>query len=202
MKPLVLSLQLLKWSEDTNGRKVVFEVLEDPDLPTQVEHPFKNFTANKGKVAGQIFFATFTQYDPGTGKVVEEAKASGKRLRSGEDAAADASTPVEAFDADAATNARLNSLCADKHISRPKSHFPTGLCGLAIKWCEDPHFAKWVNEQMEEPVDPKNFILSVCGVTSRKELDTDADAGRAFREEIMGPYSVRREVEGVDKGNF
>jgi hypothetical protein len=59
------------------------------------------------------------------------------------------------------------------------------LCMEAINLCKNPAFDKWA--RMNHGPDPKNepdvakaFLLEKCFITSRKELDTDLVAQRAF----------------------
>lgn len=67
-------LQLLDWSESKRGRKVVFEVLDDPENPSEV-HPFREFTTKAKGVAGQMFAAALVHFDPATDKAVDTAEA-------------------------------------------------------------------------------------------------------------------------------
>jgi hypothetical protein len=91
----------------------------------------------------------------------------------------------------------------EKH--KPK--FPTGLCGLAVKWCNDEHFYLWVVENFPEECAGyndcdeqgmcKGVICTVCKIDTRKELDTNELAEHAFREMFLIPYKIAREKDGL-----
>lgn len=55
---------------------------------------------------------------------------------------------------------------------------PGPLCWLAIGFCEQEAFQRFAHARNE--AEAKQFILNTCGVASRKELDTDAEAARRF----------------------
>lgn len=66
------------------------------------------------------------------------------------------------------------------------------LCWRAVQWCGEPEFWKWASQVGEWHVDSqqtaKEFISEVCGVQTRKELDTNPDAAARFNSQIRGPY--------------
>jgi hypothetical protein len=98
----------------------------------------------------------------------------------------------------------------DREHEKRKSKFPTGLCGLAVKWCSDPHFHNWLDYEFIEEmaaagIDAKTpedqaaaVIKRVCKIDTRKELDTIHSAGAMFREHIMGPYIQARKDDHID----
>jgi hypothetical protein len=95
----------------------------------------------------------------------------------------------------------------------PKQHkggsFPGGLCGLAVRWCNDEHFHRWMMDAgpayaMPE-YDGTSFsdycracICRICKVSSRKELDTDKNAAALFHRCIVDPYRAARKHDGLD----
>lgn len=102
---------------------------------------------------------------------------------------------------------------ADRAFGQPhRGHgprFPTGLCGLAVQWCEDDHFCAWLSTERKDEWDEfpenaaddqraKGIICSACGITSRKELDTNPGAGDRFRYEFLDPYKEQRATDGMD----
>jgi len=101
----------------------------------------------------------------------------------------------------------------DKEFAQPhRGHgFPGGLCGLAVKWCDDPHFQEWMQHTYggawstyDSGLDAQKEVarLTLCevaGVESRKEFDTNPDAEKFFREEIMAPYAAHRKEAGIDE---
>lgn len=70
----------------------------------------------------------------------------------------------------------------------------TGLALLAIEWCKDKDFWNWIT--LETPYEAssedeaKSMILDVCGIKSRRELETDRRAIAVFNQEIRGPYML------------
>lgn len=62
------------------------------------------------------------------------------------------------------------------------------LCLLAVQWCKDPEFQIWADVQDEESA--KQFILTTCGVDTRKDLDTNSHAAADFDDYIRKPYMV------------
>lgn len=81
--------------------------------------------------------------------------------------------------------------------------------GELAKWagilCNDEQFHKWIDATVEDSYqyvtngtiqdDAKNFIAVTCGITSRRELDHNKQAGLTFREEIMAPFHEWREEQ-------
>lgn len=74
---------------------------------------------------------------------------------------------------------------------------PGPLCKLAVMWCRDDTFRGWLAqtwptlfaEQQGAPEDVcKAIVCTICDVTSRKELDHNGAAKRAFNELIRRPY--------------
>jgi hypothetical protein len=110
-----------------------------------------------------------------------------------------------------AKNTEMSRAVAELPVAEPYHHkFPSGLCGLAVKWCQDPHFHQWLKRDRpvewddardESDIDEstaKNFICGCCGIESRKELDTNDAAAATFRTDFMGPYAAQRLKDGID----
>lgn len=72
---------------------------------------------------------------------------------------------------------------------------PVGpLCIEARKLCEHPSFQEWASAYFGLPASregAKLFILDACEITSRKELDTDARAGKWFVDRVRIPFLRR-----------
>jgi hypothetical protein len=69
----------------------------------------------------------------------------------------------------------------------------TGLALLAVQWCQEPNFWKWANELngmefIRSESQAKDFVTSVCGIESRKELSANTQAAAQFQQEIRAPY--------------
>lgn len=70
---------------------------------------------------------------------------------------------------------------------------------LAGRWCNDPKFWEWHNalyfsnhegyERIDDSDMAREFVLEMCEITSRKDLDHNPAAARIFHEEIRLPYS-------------
>ena len=88
-----------------------------------------------------------------------------------------------------------------------KPREPLGdLCWRAVQWCKEFDFQWWLASQVcpERPgdmrideEDAKAYILEWCGITSRKELDTNPEAARKFNLLIRGPYQKHLIARGV-----
>ena len=59
------------------------------------------------------------------------------------------------------------------------------LCKWAVMRDDDPAFSAWVT-----PKTPKAYILEVCGIKSRRELDTNPEAAAEFHKSVRKPYEA------------
>ncbi len=93
----------------------------------------------------------------------------------------------------------------EQPIEQPKPREQLGdLCYRAVMWCADPEFIKWSNTtthngilwHLRDEKDAKEFICELCGIASRKELDTNPRAAKAFNELIRGPYQKYIQARG------
>lgn len=78
-----------------------------------------------------------------------------------------------------------------KQTAEPKKEPLTGLAMLAVQWCKDPQFLKWLNlthGNFSGEADAKSYILQLCHIRSRKELNTDVAAAVSFQAKIREPY--------------
>lgn len=96
----------------------------------------------------------------------------------------------------------------------PGSKFPGGFCGLAVMWCRERAFLLWAIDQfpdvhgeamdalgssdLTEDVVAAWMLKKVCGISSRKELDTDDIARAVFEDQIRGPYAAHRKEIGLE----
>lgn len=62
------------------------------------------------------------------------------------------------------------------------------LCLLAVQFCKSPEFWQWTGVAENEQ-DAKEFILNVCEIGGRKELDTNSEAAEKFHRLIRIPFS-------------
>ena len=80
------------------------------------------------------------------------------------------------------------------------------LCEWAVMACKTQTFQRWAFEQpkalkltrglsMEEQA--RSLILSVCGVSSRKSLDTEPAAAKKLHEFVRKPYVKWLQEQGV-----
>jgi hypothetical protein len=83
----------------------------------------------------------------------------------------------------------------------PQPRRPKGgpLSELAGQWCRDPRFHRWVRAQFPDVARAlpdstpgetlcREAILTVCGITSRRELDHDASAKGDFDRLFRRPF--------------
>jgi hypothetical protein len=87
-------------------------------------------------------------------------------------------------------------------IDREPKEPLTGLALLAVQWCQEPNFWKWLNTQLhfkevKSEIDAKKIVLSWCEIGSRKELNTNTNAAALFQQEIRAPYMQWLRDEGV-----
>ena len=195
-----LELMLAGWSLTHNGGcKVTFWLSDEDDLKY-----FEAATVRKGKVAGQRYQTVFVQLNdddtpdqeslPREPKV--ELKFPDRPVGPTRDAVFDSAKEV----------------AKEPKYGKNKRHIPDGLCGLAIRWCDDDHFNLWLEESFPaawattvhvvENERAKSVVCNLCGISSRKELDTNSEAKEEFKALIMVPYVARRKEDGVDEGNF
>lgn len=100
-----------------------------------------------------------------------------------------------------------------------KSHIqrePLGdLCWRAVQWCKEPEFASFIVDVFYAkypgglPGTPvffdgatqeefcKHAVQALCGIDSRKELDTNPEAARKFHQYIRGPYQKHLIARGI-----
>lgn len=72
-------------------------------------------------------------------------------------------------------------------MSRPNRD----LCIMACVFCRDRLFQGWAREQgmlNATEHDAKQFILRVCGVESRNDLDRNEKAAAMFHQRIREPF--------------
>lgn len=101
----------------------------------------------------------------------------------------------------------------ESHIQRD----PLGdLCWRAVQWCKEPEFAEFLSRifydafpgGMSAPAYANNdasgretwckYALQVlCGIGSRKELDTNPEAARKFNQLIRAPYQKHLIARGI-----
>lgn len=93
--------------------------------------------------------------------------------------------------------AQKETIEADK----PKERL-SGLAMLAVEWCKEPNFWEWANELngmkfVKSESQAKDFITTVCGIESRKELNANTEAAAQFQQEIRGPYMLWLRDKGI-----
>lgn len=76
------------------------------------------------------------------------------------------------------------------------------LCWRAVQWCKEPEFQEWLSVTHNEGIAltedvARWFILELCGIQSRKELDTNPEAARKFTQIIRIPYQKHMIARGV-----
>jgi hypothetical protein len=74
------------------------------------------------------------------------------------------------------------------------------LCEWAVMRCKEPMFQEWIvwqpGQGEPQPLldsaedSAKGALLSICGVNSRKELDTNPEAAKLLHERVRKPYAA------------
>jgi hypothetical protein len=93
-------------------------------------------------------------------------------------------------------------MAQEETIAKAQKEPLTGLALLAVQWCQEANFWKWANELngmelIRSESQAKTFICEVCGIDSRKELNTNTQAAAQFQQEIRGPYMQWLRDKGV-----
>jgi len=108
-----------------------------------------------------------------------------------------------------ATPGKADAVAAASKPAGGKGHFPDGLCGLAVRWCADPHFQDWLlvnfpdetararRQTIGDEAVAKLMVCMLCMVNSRKEIDTDDTARETFNSVIRLPYAAHRKESGL-----
>ena len=65
---------------------------------------------------------------------------------------------------------------------------PGELCIMACTFCADRLFQDWAVGATGSEDDAKVYVLNICGIKSRKELDTDKAAAKRFHTLIREPF--------------
>lgn len=166
-------VMLLGWSETHNGgAKITLQLADIAQL-----EPFKRMTLKKGKIAGQLMTAVFVEVDGNGEPVAPEPEAPAAKKRGG-------------------------------------GKFPLGYCGLAVMWSGDPVFIDFLVENFPQthascldalgpgthPIDLVGgwCLKKLCGISSRKELDTNDRARALFEMSVRWPYTAFRKERGLE----
>ena len=70
-------------------------------------------------------------------------------------------------------------------------------CYRTVMWCQEPTFCAWINSTTHNGIfwhatdkdSARRFVCEICDVDSRKELDTNNEANKAWHRLIRQPYS-------------
>jgi hypothetical protein len=97
-------------------------------------------------------------------------------------------------------NSRLGEKVEKSHLNRE----PLGdLCWRAVQWCKEPEFWRWIEScgnYVAGDIDEEHaklYVLNICGVESRKELDTNPEASYKFNLLFRGPYQKHLIARGI-----
>jgi hypothetical protein len=193
LKTIQIEVMLLSWSDTASGGAKIVLQLADPDELDA----FKQMTLAKKGHAGQRLMCVLVEIDPDTERPVQYP----------EQAVTTATTTLPVGTAGTPASTEAKPAKRNGH-----SHFPEGLCGLAVKWSQDADFVEWlwsehgeeayqVNEGLPDnaPLDALagGTIKLLCNIVSRKELDSNEDAKAKFNVLIRVPYSAHRKEIGL-----
>jgi hypothetical protein len=76
----------------------------------------------------------------------------------------------------------------EQPIAPPAPQKGGSLSILAARWCRDPVFQDWLSLSTGDETAAAVQVRSICGVTSRAELDHDYMAAARFEAHIRRPY--------------
>ncbi len=80
----------------------------------------------------------------------------------------------------------------EQPVQEPERAKVGPLCREAVGYCEMPEFRLWINKTdgsyIADAAEAKQWILELCGVTTRKYLDSDLAAARVFKEAVRIPF--------------
>lgn len=86
---------------------------------------------------------------------------------------------------------------------QPRKDTRGPLCREACDYCQSPAFRMWVasgDQEMATEAEAKEWILNICGVLSRKELDAHASARDRFVRKVRIPFFLwERERSGPQR---
>lgn len=84
-----------------------------------------------------------------------------------------------------------------------KANRPGPLCMLAVQWCRDPLFWKWMGEVFKfEPKsqeDAAMFLRDYLDIESRRDIDTNDAAAQRFKAHVRLPYMAYMEKAATDE---
>ena len=72
------------------------------------------------------------------------------------------------------------------------------LCIMACVFCKDRQFWAWLNTRginCDREVKAKAYILELCDIDSRNDLDTDTFAASMFHQHIRLPFMAWKEAQ-------
>lgn len=73
----------------------------------------------------------------------------------------------------------------------PASLKPGPLCILACRWCKDAEFWAFLRSESWScftEAEAQNILLSICGVSSRRDIDSRPSATESFHTQIREPF--------------
>ena len=158
-------MQLAGWSETHTGGCKVTFWLPDP---ADLE-AFRTLTVRKGNQAGHRFMVAMVEIGD------DEQPVQGNPVQG---------NPVQG-----------NPVPQPTEPERPKGG---ALARLAGMWCNDADFWAWLRSQGNKCAsaeDAAAIVRDICAIDSRAELDSNADAERAFQESIRSPFMLWRRRE-------
>jgi hypothetical protein len=173
-------VQIVSWRDShTNGPIVSFRLQGSDDL-----EPFRGATMAKAGMAGDRFAMVLVR--------IQDDETLGEP-----------ELPLQ-LEPEFVESVGKPSAALETRVStkRGNGHFPDGLCGLAVAWGTLPHFWSWLSNEFGEPIEnedsAREAILSLCGISSRKELNQSGTAADLFDSIVRIPYAEHRKMEGLE----
>ena len=99
-------------------------------------------------------------------------------------------------------SAAITSESASEVKEKQQREYLGDLCYRAVQWCNDLEFRRWLTARDGLPDlltgdGAAAVIYAWCGITSRKQLDTNPVAAEKFNRLIRGPYQKHLQARGL-----
>jgi hypothetical protein len=85
----------------------------------------------------------------------------------------------------------------EKPVQEPPKEPIGDACRRAVMWCKDPQFWRWIElndfvigQKIASEEQARQFVCQMCEVESRRELDTNPEANKAWHRLIYEPYRI------------
>jgi hypothetical protein len=92
----------------------------------------------------------------------------------------------------AQASAQAETIADYADVREKENNRVTGLAMLAVQWCKMPEFWEWLETDDDNAAHSEHgaklCVTTICGIESRRELNTNKQAAQKFNEEIRAPF--------------